>query len=218
MGCDIHLYVEKKVKGKWVPCDIWGKDKYWEEGEPLLSVDYDDYFYNGRNYSLFAILADVRNNYGFVGCDGGEKFNIIAKPKGLPNNISSNVKRMAESWGSDDHSHSWFTLKELRDFDWEQEATLRGYISLEAYIKWVRDGKPHLDSCCGNVSGGKVVKVEESAVGNVDFGMVDVDVYVHVEWKESYRSCCPAFLNKTLPRLEELGKPEDVRIVFWFDN
>ena len=28
----------------------------------------------------------------------------------------------------------------------------------------------------------------------------------------------PYFFHTTIPQLQKIGKPEDVRIVFWFDN
>lgn len=56
MGCDIHLYVERKLEGRWVTCDKWS-DR-WGEG---LKVERGDSFYRERNYSLFTILAGVRD-------------------------------------------------------------------------------------------------------------------------------------------------------------
>lgn len=39
-----------------------------------------------------------------------------------------------------------------------------------------------------------------------------------VEWEVPYRDRAGEFLEKTLPALQALGNPDDVRIVFWFDN
>ena len=69
MGCDIHLYVERKVPGiGWV------------------SLEDPNEHYNGltnRNYSIFAILANVRNGRGFAGIVTGTGFNPISEPRGL---------------------------------------------------------------------------------------------------------------------------------------
>ena len=32
------------------------------------------------------------------------------------------------------------------------------------------------------------------------------------------RGIDPYFFNTTIPQLQKLGQPEDVRIIFWFDN
>ncbi len=43
-------------------------------------------------------------------------------------------------------------------------------------------------------------------------------IYTSVQWQETYRRCAWDFLNNTLPRLQSVGPPDDVRIVFFFDN
>ena len=42
--------------------------------------------------------------------------------------------------------------------------------------------------------------------------------YTQIEWGVSYRDCVGSFLTETIPALQKLGAPDDVRIVFWFDN
>lgn len=65
MGCDIHLYVERKnpVSGQWefVPAEGHAPQDEWDKKNNRWD------WYGGRNYDLFAILADVRNGYGFAG-------------------------------------------------------------------------------------------------------------------------------------------------------
>lgn len=107
-----------------------------ESGEKLKSAEdeYDrehyapttlvDWAYDGRNYNLFAMLADVRNGRGFAGVYTGEGFNPIADPKGAPSDMSSEIKSACEYWEGDGHSHSWFTVKELLDYDWEQDTVI----------------------------------------------------------------------------------------------
>ena len=83
MGCDIHVCVEVKTKGKWILIN-----------SPMIR----------RNYDLFAKMANVRNDYGIV---------PISKPKGLPENISDGTKLYLNIWDGDGHSYSWFTPKEM---------------------------------------------------------------------------------------------------------
>ncbi len=83
MGCDIHFHTEVKVNGKW--------EHY---GHPYVN----------RNYSLFALLADVRN-------DGEIK--PISKPKGLPVDPSIVTELAYKTYSSDWHSISWLSAEEI---------------------------------------------------------------------------------------------------------
>jgi hypothetical protein len=123
MGCDIHLMAEKKVyhyedkeraNGVWINIDKWSENEgHYEYNEKRkMAILYEDRFYTGRNYNLFCALAGVRRNAFY-----GEP-KIISEPKGRPKDASKLVKSEIRSWGSDGHSHSYLTLKELKDFDW----------------------------------------------------------------------------------------------------
>lgn len=95
MGCDIHPHYEVRRGGKWERHDARGKyetGKY-DDGSP--HTDYDkwwaDPLYIGRNYDLFAILANVRNGVGFAGVRTGGGFTPIAMPRGIPQDVSRPV-------------------------------------------------------------------------------------------------------------------------------
>lgn len=133
MGADIHLYVERwtssnnyegprnlsedreqklsevledvSTKYRWVSADKWKKDK---DG---WYVDWNESFYSGRNYDLFSILADVRNGNGV---------DPIDYPRGIPEDASSGYLFVCNQWKGDAHSHSYFTLDELLNVDWNQ--------------------------------------------------------------------------------------------------
>jgi len=101
MGCDIHAFAERKRKnGKWVQIKGEFSHKYKDHTEYRDDLDL------GRNYELFAFLADVRNSNNIV---------PIAQPKGVPADASLGYQAEVEYWGSDGHSHSYFTLKELKE-------------------------------------------------------------------------------------------------------
>jgi hypothetical protein len=102
MGCDIHIYLEynrnEEVSGiKWESADVFD---YKGNQVPI---------YIGRDYVLFSILADVRNNI--------KNYCIapISKPKGLPDDLSNYVideyKKHLERYII--HSCSYYTLREL---------------------------------------------------------------------------------------------------------
>ena len=126
MGCDIHVYLEKytSVNGenKWVNVDHWqlnpafGSDENEREYELIA-------FYWGRNYDLFSILAEVRGSY-----------DPIDDPRGLPEDVTDATRKEFERWGRDAHTPSYYTLKELKDYlynnseDEEVTETLRGFV------------------------------------------------------------------------------------------
>ncbi|MBC2174791.1 hypothetical protein [Listeria booriae] len=213
MGCDIHAFVEVKNKksGKW--------NTYLEADGGLPE-------YIGRNYDLYAILANVRNGYGFAGIDTGDGFECISKPRGVPFDASETYLSQVEEWGSDGHSHSFLTLAELQSFDWEGKKTNhRGYLRQRDYKHYKETGE--LRYLCDDVSGVNVVKVNNDTMEKVINGTLqggsDTDFYTQIQWEESYAESCDYFLKKQLPILVDLARQcdtseEDIRISFFFDN
>lgn len=245
MGCDIHLYVEVRKNNKWKPADSWltyGKEygHFEDDGDESKRpvVPYDDEYYNGRNYKLFAMLANVRNGVGFAGIDTGNAVNPISEPKGLPEDVSDVIEKCSEYWGSDGHSHSYLTVKELMEYDWTQTATYRGTVSAWEYVKWSSWGKERglgPESYCGSITGASVRHVTEKQMKAIIDDILEekgkekhqlkqedlkgfANTFCKIEWKTPYYESAQEFLSQTIPRLWKLGKPEDVRIVFWFDN
>ncbi len=119
-----------------------GSDGYWHRVQrhytiPTLrgELRLEHEWYPGRNYNEFAILANVRNGRGFAGIKTGEGFNPIADPKGLPKDVSDDVASDSRAYGSDGHSHSWLTLKELIATPeyWDQKTVFEGEAKEYAY-------------------------------------------------------------------------------------
>ena len=240
MGCDIHLRVEKREGNGWVPAETMIPNKYYEPGgdEPETIPKR---FYDSRNYDLFAILADVRNGRGFGGCDTGDGFTPIAPCRSLPDDVSESVKAEAHGWGVDGHSHSWLLLSEILAFDWTQTTKQRGWVNGIEAEQWFRmrewDIRP--ESYCDGVSGGGVkhISIEEmeSHITEIkakyftpqtrDWEGFEKEVaselghtYAQAEWEIDYARCCQKFWWSTIPKLLRVGRPENVRLVFWFDN
>jgi hypothetical protein len=141
MGADIHWYVERfttdpenettptsKVNKRenrvnellgetpdprWISVDIWVAEDY---GDGNMHWSNYPSFYNGRNYSLFSKLANVRS-YG-----GGD---AITEPRGVPDDASDAYLYIVEQWKGDGHSHSYFTLTELLEYDWSDYSLFR---------------------------------------------------------------------------------------------
>lgn len=99
MGCDIHVYAEQRVDGKWQ--HVGGIDRWdWpNEFEPLEE----------RWYAMFAVLAGVRDNWGVK---------PIAEPRRLPADMSAEVFLAADHLVPDGHTYSWITAREFKEYDW----------------------------------------------------------------------------------------------------
>jgi len=107
---DIHIFVEKKVKGRWVPAEAMMKD---EGGK--LDVPYPQKIYTGRDYELFGFLTggQVRTDIGVY----------AGRLKGFPKDASKQVKKIYGAWGVDGHTPNYITLKELNQVDWNRKIT-----------------------------------------------------------------------------------------------
>lgn len=175
MGCDIHSFAERRNKqtNKWEKVeDAFSLDKYDKE---RLKKDKGGSPFDWRNYSMFAFLADVRN---YDHCEP------LSEPRGIPDDISDEVKQEYEYWEYDAHSASFLTAKELLDFDYDKK-----------FENW-RVTKQTSPNCWDGAS------LAEEGEGKI----------------LTYREKLGGWFFTHLNELKELGEPEDVRIVFWFDN
>lgn len=212
MGCDIHMYVEKysEAEKRWMSADVWEESDY-----SIHQMDISNHIYSGRNYELFAILANVRN---------GDNFKPISEPRGVPKDVSWLVKKAVNGMNGDGHSHSYFTLEELVKFDWEgQYADMEGWVDFAGFMTFMEKGMP--DNYSGMVGGGGVQHISNEEMKNLieSKGKERVEhKYTLVKWKQSYASCAGEFLTETIPKLYQIrgGRLENnqVRIVFFFDN
>ena len=107
MGCDIHMQVEYRTKVcgtmQWCDGNLYEVNKFHDSypDEPKYTrVHLNN---ERRNYTLFGLLAGVRN-YGTK---------PIVAPRGFPKDVSKSIAEEYDSWGSDAHSASWLTLAEL---------------------------------------------------------------------------------------------------------
>ena len=181
--------------------------------------------YDGRNYNLFAILADVRNGRGFGGVKTGEGFNPISLPKGLPDVLSDELRDLLHE-DSYYHSMSYLTLKELIDYDWEQGTVQYGVVSEHTYREMKEQGKKSPDTWSGGVGGGMVVQLSTNEMDDLIAGKLERDpdknYYTRVSWKDTYAEAVgDFFMDVSLQRLKDLSETmdgEDVRIVFGFDS
>lgn len=189
MGCDIHLAVERRTPNGWERVlpppevyDPWLKEQAEKEtGDTRYYRERVKYvWFDDRNYNLFAVLANVRNYFGFV---------PISEPRGLPNDLSPALRKLsgdevdaldAEVIGDEDaedahdislgdHSFSWLTISELLSYNWGREVKEGGWVDPWNFELWRKNGKP--DAWCRSVGGGRVEHVSYVEMGRkIDAG------------------------------------------------
>lgn len=207
MGCDIHMFSEKKPlrpamdeeKEVWHNCDLFTMNGFYvkgEEDEEQFSVVE---IYGGRNYNLFSILANVRN---------GADNNCICLPKGFPDDCCEYIRDQKKSWDGDGHSHSWFTLAELKAFRAEQK---------ESGVKTKYSGMMSLEDAA---------LVDDGQMPNSWCKWSSSSSYVYREWEYQQDFLLPLIeaMDRRVPEIfrydsrPQEEKDADYRIVFWFDN
>lgn len=239
MGCDIHLQVEVRTPEGWKATnapesferDPWDLEQL-EECKARALVDgpsqwdMTDYYrdrvkrgwYRDRNYLLFAVLANVRNGYGFAGVPTHEPIDPITPQRGLPEDRDRSVLDSdGERYDFGDHSHSWLTLREMLEYPgWEHRFEACGVIPREDFLRitpdWNRERPPPLTGWCGAVSGHAVIQVDEREP------LPPTWTHIRVYWNESVADGCTRFRDMMNVMCELADSPDNVRMVFGFDS
>jgi len=201
MGCDIHLNLEEKItrddETLWVDRNFYARNEYYpkykDDGEneftPYWSGESDK-----RNYLLFAILANVRN-------DGS--ITPIAEPRGLPADMNSYIAEKAKSWEDDGHSMSYFTLQELEDANDDYEILpCTGYVTEIDNVKLkTGQGVPTFWYTTSNDRHSIYAEwdMEITCLTNL---IADIKAQLSAQYR---------YVQKDKPA-------DNFRIVFWFDN
>lgn len=224
MGCDIHLYAEKRnsENNSWESIPTHNLMKCWvcsgdSKGMCNNCRGNGDYaglqLHINRNYRLFSILANVRNETGLV---------CIAGAKGFPEDANDMLNYEHDMWSNGDgHSFSYLTAQELLNFDWSQVSESYGFVNSKEYTNWRERGKnrepddylewvPHTTS--------KIIKVSNDKMEEMITSRVNTDNTVtRVCWTISYKEMCKQFLSVVNTACQNTD-PNNVRFVFWFDN
>lgn len=201
MGCDIHTHVEFYHEGTktWKDGNRYYRNPYYDrdgDDEEEKRAFWVDELCGERNYGLFAILADVRNN---------SKVECICKPKGLPDDCNAYIKKCYEEWGADAHSASYFTLKELMKYYSDHRTiTHGGMVNAEQAQRLDEFGETPTMWC----------------------GWTNASDFVFRTWSaESPLSQLIEALKQRAKRLFHIYDDEritefayKIRFVFWFDN
>lgn len=197
MGTDIHGIMQKRVNNQWED----------------IAFDYAE----DRHYQLFAVLAGVRNGYGFAGCPTGEPVEPIASPRGLPDDFyvvdgehpSTDEDGPAEKWMGA-HSFSWLTGQEmLGGYERLPAVTKCGVLSRKDFEQWDKQSRP--ESYPGGVSGRDVVLVNSVEEAERTPGWN----YIRCTWQQSLKEELAYFFEEVKKLVQEHG---EIRYVFGFDS
>jgi len=193
MGTDIRMYAEHRNNGRWQfigemlenECDTDGNYPYYPSG-----------LYNVRNYSLFAILAGIRNELE-------EPFEPIAPRRGIPPDLSPELSSWFASFHGYETYASWLTLEELVSFDWHGKRR-KEYATVDTRVahlfhperrfpfrEWPRD-----------------IVISYSPGSKK---------YANAIWTETYAEAVGPDVMALLDKLsQKYGASNEVRLVFWF--
>lgn len=248
-NCISHLYKEGMEKGGFdlayfrdnlTPEQFERLDFYDLEDAFLLEADFTDCH---RNYDAFAILADVRNGRGFAGVSTGGGFNIISEPKGIPADASPYFLWKAEQWDYDGHSFSHFTVRELKEFDWNQVTMKTGLVGLlpsnfpfgKSYFEMKDAGEEIPESYFSGGSGTEITKSKADVLYKHlkgDYSSENIAKYlpgfkendrynVHLHWEKTYKEAFGSYyeeLIENIPSMYPEATDDEIRYVFFFDN
>ena len=201
MGCDIHMFTEIKRtiddKPRWVNSDRWVPNPYYIYGnddEKQYERPWECHsIYDGRNYELFSVLANVRG-YGPA----------ILEPRGLPDDICVLTKAESDRWDGDGHSYSYFTLRELVEYyNNNPYRDVNGYISQEDAKKLDEEGIIPEDWYWVD---GEDKVYREWKMESLIKPLIDK---LKLRYKDEFY---------TWPENQTMEDHEKIRIVFWFDN
>lgn len=231
MGADIHyIFQAKKLTGEWETLDLDTGYHFDREGDyKSMCGEY----HLDRHYLLFAVLAGVRNGFGFAGAYRHEPLVPIAQGRGLPNGIKSKWidDDYSLPYGFDDgmlpdekhdlgeHSFNWLLGSEIMEwFSVDRIIHIRGVITRSEYAEW--DRVSELNSYCSDVYGNGL-RVYDEVEEILPFRMVECFrqfanvTHVRVQFKESVNERLKYFTDMIQKLMNKYG---EIRMVMGFDS
>lgn len=207
MGCDIHLYVERLIEGKWV--QQLKSDEKMKNGSPTVDAKY---WYYGRNYALFGLLAGVRNH----------DLTPLVSPRDLPKDMSEGLTReWSFNWSEDGHTPTYYYLDELIKFR-EQPIVFIRSVNMGQYKKFKTE--PEFDlyhSWHAVYQNGKYISNKKmDRIFKIKSFLNDGDNYLtKVTGQIMPAKLSEIFWVETLNTIAALdSNPKNLRLVMWFDS
>ena len=196
MGCDIHSIAEIKTTKGWLPLESDGRTSSWGSFFERNTQYFEPF--NWRSYAIFGFLADVRN---YSHCEP------ISEPRGLP--TDSEHLNSPSPYAYDTSPMSGETIPESEKETIKSDLLDGGYHSYSwlllkeltdfDYEKtfWDRRVTKQTAPNCWNGAA-----LAEEGDGQTI----------------TYREHLGEDYFKDLELLKSFGEPDNIRIVFWFDN
>lgn len=193
MGLDCEFIVEARVGEQWQMVD-----QHFRTGPA------------DRNYPLYAILANARD----LKIAGPARH--ISGIRGIPDDSSPELRAVCRRRAphGDEVFCSWVSLRELLEFDWSGNIFYhRCYVDQRAAFLFPprapgRRGWPYDEWPEG---------VENASLERRYCGPIEGMEFVF--WHESYREAVEIyFVDQAIPKLQEFGAPDDVRLILLFNN
>lgn len=185
------MYIEKNPTGKkWEPAQ-----GFVTIDDDCVDVPYHDRF-TDRDYLLFGFLAGVR-----------DPENQYFKAKGFPSDACKEVKTVYDGYGSDAHTPSYLTLKELRNVDWDNIKIKISRMFLKEQLEKFRESEKN------NKPDYNIIRTWCTwASDNENWVKAEIEVPIRHQFSHFYY-----FMND-LHSYDYRCKDDQIRIVFWFDN
>ncbi len=195
MAVDVECYVEIHrgdrwhFEGKLIRNPEWDWDDSQLElaPEPLHCASY---------WELAAILVGFDRPVRSI-----EPYTPVVKTRGLPNDLSPALSGRLR-WAAQNTSAAanWFTAREAQEFGWSHRIMRR-----RAMVD-SRAASLFADCPRGFPAARWPSTIPVSFASQMRDG-------VEVEWLEAYAEIVPEFCNDVLPRIEQLGPRDQVRLV-----
>lgn len=219
MGTDIYCVFQAKAK------DV---AKFTGDQTPVIDpeawIDIDTEWDEGRHYLLFAVLADVRNGFGFAGTYRHEPLRpIVEELRGYPDDFPEDADLGY-------HSQHWLLGSEM--LEWarlDRSLVFSGVLSREGFNAW--DGNSEPVGYSGGIWGNGIVQITDKAsaarcyvsvdeVQNTrDTGLMASPpsnwTHIRVWWRSSLLEKLKYFFDGIIrPLMEKYG---EIRLVMGFD-
>lgn len=193
MGCDIHVYLERKNNdGKWVNWNFYfeNTDKECYGGLPYIPRTC----YPWRNYELFGILAGVRSYYT----------KPIDELRGIPNDVCNEIKCIYDLWRDDAHSSSFYYLYELEKHVSNEK--------IEFFLNHLRKHISNLMKLKTKID----IFMNSGSVKNI-YSYDHKDILIsHCNFLLKNKKLMNDWIK--FNSIDQIPKDHDIRVVFWFDS
>lgn len=203
MGTDIHGVIQHRHD----------RDKIWRV---VGEIEGD------RNYRVFAMLAGVRNGFGFAGVPTHEAIEPISAPRGIPEDLCTDGEGALvwDDYGTQkqcwlgDHSFSWLMLDEVVNWPgWKKDLAMTGIVEKDEYLAMKAEGRTRPESWCGGVTGPDVLIVENEETENRNDW-----THVRYYWTVPFTASAETFHAWIKYMQLKYGGFGELRLVFGFDS